>query len=265
MAETSSKLKQKNIMVSEDDENNCREEKDNELGLGLEKLSLGKKKKLLVLSLGGLLFHRVCRKRQDKMPQILRYPDASYGSFIVYKRPFSEDFLKFCFERFEVGLWSSAREWYVDNALDCLMTGLRQKLAFIWDQKKCIDSGFKCLENEQKPIYLKNLSLLWENKDHDLPWSEGKYSAADTLMIDDEPYKSAMNPPYTAVFLAEYHANDIDDKVLAPNGELRMYLDGVAEADNVPEYVEKHPFGLPESSSPNLMHLYSLVSSKMNE
>lgn len=28
----------------------------------------------------------------------------------VFKRPFVEDFMKFCFERFEVGIWSSAKE-----------------------------------------------------------------------------------------------------------------------------------------------------------
>jgi hypothetical protein len=28
----------------------------------------------------------------------------------VYKREFSEEFMKFCLERFEVGLWSSAME-----------------------------------------------------------------------------------------------------------------------------------------------------------
>jgi hypothetical protein len=28
----------------------------------------------------------------------------------VFKRPFSEEFMKFCLERFEVGLWSSAME-----------------------------------------------------------------------------------------------------------------------------------------------------------
>ncbi|CAM8913682.1 unnamed protein product [Rhodiola kirilowii] len=251
MAEISSKLKQKKVVVAGDDDESDHEEKNesSELAVRLEKLlrlSLGKKKKkkLLVLSLGGLLFHRVYRYNADKIPK-RRSPDTRYGSFLVYKRPFAEDFLKFCLERFEVGIWSSAREWYIDNALDCLMRGLRPKLAFIWDQKKCTDSGFKSLENSDKPLYLKDLKHVWDNKHGDLPWSKGHFSASDTLIIDDEPYKSLLNPPNTAVFLSDYHADDLGDKVLGPDSELRKYLDGVAEAESVPEYVKSHPFGLP--------------------
>lgn len=29
---------------------------------------------------------------------------------VVFKRPFSQEFMKFCLERFEVGIWSSAME-----------------------------------------------------------------------------------------------------------------------------------------------------------
>ncbi|KAK4838279.1 hypothetical protein QYF36_012529 [Acer negundo] len=71
-------------------------------GLSMMKLNLGPKKKLLVLSLG------------------------------VYKRPYCTDFIKFCLERLEVGIWSSAREWYMSNALDCITVGLRSKVLFAW-------------------------------------------------------------------------------------------------------------------------------------
>lgn len=32
---------------------------------------------------------------------------------------------------------------------------------------------------------------------------------------------------------------------LGPKGELRLYLDGLADADDVPSYVKEHPFGQP--------------------
>uniref|UniRef100_A0A7N0UDD9 Mitochondrial import inner membrane translocase subunit TIM50 n=2 Tax=Kalanchoe fedtschenkoi TaxID=63787 RepID=A0A7N0UDD9_KALFE len=265
MAESGSKLlKQKKVLEVEDDESDNEEKGDSsELGLALEKLSLGKKKKLLVLCLGGLLFHRVFRYVRHKIPKT-RSPDTTYGSFYVYKRPFVEDFLKFCFERFEVGLWSSAREWYVDNALDCLMSGLKPKLAFIWGHKKCTDTGFTTLENSKKPVYLKKLKNLWDNQTGDLPWPKGRHSAADTLMIDDEPYKSLLNPPYTAVFLRSYHADDVGDRVLEPNGALRNYLDGVVEAESVPEYVKEHPFGIPAITSDHAdWYFYSNIIHKL--
>lgn len=32
---------------------------------------------------------------------------------------------------------------------------------------------------------------------------------------------------------------------IGPNSELRMYLDGLADAEDVPSYVKEHPFGQP--------------------
>ncbi|XP_021810195.1 uncharacterized protein LOC110753574 [Prunus avium] len=216
-----------------------------ECSLPLEKLNLGPRKKLIVLSLGGLLCHRVHRYERAKIPSF-RYVDASYGSFRVYKRPHCEDFMKFCLERFDVGIWSSAKEWYLDNALDCVMKGLRSKLVFAWDQVKCTDSGFKTLEKRDKPLFLKELKKVWESKcSKTRSSSTGKYSSSNTLLMDNQPYKALLNPPHTAICPAEYKVDQVDDMALGPKGELRLYLDGLADADDVPSYVKEHPFGQP--------------------
>ncbi|KAM2044982.1 hypothetical protein ACFX1T_009237 [Malus domestica] len=52
-------------------------------GLSLEKLNLGPRKKLLVLSLGGLLCHRVYHDEASKY----RHLDVAYGSFICIVEP----------------------------------------------------------------------------------------------------------------------------------------------------------------------------------
>ncbi|RHN48615.1 putative FCP1 domain, HAD-like domain-containing protein [Medicago truncatula] len=49
-----------------------------------------------------------------------------------YKRPFTEEFMKFCLERFEVGLWSSRSERSIDGALECVMGDSKNKLLFVW-------------------------------------------------------------------------------------------------------------------------------------
>lgn len=243
------KLKSK-IISSHDDHSDSDSDEDRNtsdhehLGLPLEKLSLGPRKKLLVLGLGGLLCHRVYRYGSMSNIPRSRYADASYGSFYVYKRPYCEEFMKFCLERFEVGIWSSAREWYLDNALDCVMKGLRRKLLFAWDQVECTDSGFKTLEKRDKPLYLKDLKKLW-NKDSKAKLPMGKYSKSNTLLIDNVPYKALLNPPHTAIFPTEYKVDQIDDKDLGPEGELRIYLAGLADAANVAAYVKEHPFGQP--------------------
>ncbi|KAK2981520.1 hypothetical protein RJ640_030982 [Escallonia rubra] len=226
-----------------DDSSDDDKDTGSDLGLPLEKLNLGPKKKLLVLALGGFLVDRVHKRDKATIPRNCQR-DLAYGNFLVFKRPFCDDFLKFCFERFEVGLWSSAREHNVDGALSTLIGELRSKLLFVWDQEECTDSGFKSLEKRDKPIFLKELKYVWEAK-HSRSWRYGQYSSSNTLMIDDEPYKALLNPPNTAIFPHEYKVNNVGDKFLGPKSELRCYLDGLADADDVPSYVKKHPFGKP--------------------
>jgi hypothetical protein len=52
-----------------------------DFGLALEKVSLGPRKKLLVMNLGGWLCQRVCRREVHNIPRF-RHPDASYGSML---------------------------------------------------------------------------------------------------------------------------------------------------------------------------------------
>lgn len=46
----------------------------------------------------------------DKLPEEHR-PDGKVGRFFVYRRPFCDEFLEFCFENFVVGIWSSAQQY----------------------------------------------------------------------------------------------------------------------------------------------------------
>ncbi|KAL4560425.1 hypothetical protein LXL04_032576 [Taraxacum kok-saghyz] len=147
-----------------------------DLGISLEKLSLGPKKKLLVIPLGGFIVHH-------------------YGRFKSSKRPFCDEFLKFCFERFEVGLWSSGMEHNVEAILTQAIGEFKNKFLFIWGQKHCTKTGFKCLESVRKPLFLKELKYIWEKY--------SSYSASNTLLIT-APDKALLNPPNTGIFPKEY-------------------------------------------------------------
>ncbi|KAK7284928.1 hypothetical protein RJT34_19682 [Clitoria ternatea] len=212
---------------------------ETELDVPLEKLNLGPRKKLRVMNLNGLLLLRLHRRAKNEIPNNLP-PDATYGNFLVFKRPFSEEFMKFCLERFEVGIWSSAMEHNIDAALTYAIGALRRKLLFVWDQNQCTDSGFKSLEKSSKPLFFKELSKVW-----DIIKKGGSYSASNTLLIDDKPYKAFLNPPNTAIFLESYKPGDCVDKALDPKGELCSYLEGVYEAGDVQDYVKDRPFGQP--------------------
>ncbi|KAD5803112.1 hypothetical protein E3N88_14472 [Mikania micrantha] len=220
--------------ISDEEDDDDDKETGTDLGLSMDKLNLGPKKKLLVLPIGGFLVHRAHRRRPNTIPRN-RKPDFCSGNFMIYKRPFCERFLKFCFERFEVGIWSSAKEHNIDGVLTKVMGELKSKLLFTWDQKHCTKTDFMCLDNKEKPVFLKELDHIWK---------EYGYSASNTLLITD-PVKALLNPPNTAISLETYDPENKEDDFLGLKGELRVFLDGLAEAKDVQSYVKDHPIGKP--------------------
>ncbi|KAK7244984.1 hypothetical protein RIF29_39813 [Crotalaria pallida] len=209
----------------------------------LDKLNFGPRKKLLVINLNRLLVNKIHRHDLKEIPNS-RPHDAMSEMFFVFKRPFVEEFMKFCLDRFEVGIWSSAMEHNIDPSLNCIIGSLKSKLLFVWDQGQCLDSGFNALERESRPIFFKELKKVWEKVK-----KGGPYTASNTLLIDDKPYKAFLNPPNTAIFPKAYKIEDKDDKTLDPKGELCLYLEGLANANDVQSFVKENPFGQPAITS----------------
>lgn len=197
-------------------------------------------KKLLVLDLNGLLADIVLLQN---VPYDFKV-DTIVSGKAVFKRPFHDDFLQFCFEKFNVGVWSSRIRKNVELVLDFLFGNAKDKLLFCWDQSHCTDTGFPVVgKRRSKPIILKKLKKLWEKFEPDLPWERGEYDESNTLLLDDSPHKALCNPPNTAVFPNTYLYTDEKDDSLGPEGDLRLYLEGLSMAENVQKYVESNPFG----------------------
>ncbi|XP_059640542.1 uncharacterized protein LOC132282770 [Cornus florida] len=195
------------------------------------------KKKLLILDVNGLLADIVSNVPDGYKAHTI------IGQKAVFRRPFCDDFLEFCFERFNVGVWSSRTKRNVDMVLEFLMRKTKGKLAFCWDQSHCTDTGYNTVENREKPMLLKELKKLWEKHEPNLPWKRGEYNESNTLLLDDSPYKALCNPLHTAIFPYSYRYKDVKDNSLAPGGDLRVYLEGLSFAENVQKYVEQNPFG----------------------
>ncbi|KAJ4974207.1 hypothetical protein NE237_007381 [Protea cynaroides] len=211
----------------------------------LEKFPCCSRRKLLILDLNGLLADIVPFSPNGFTP------DKKFAYKSLFKRPFCDDFLKFCFDRFEVGVWSSRNKKNVDSVIDFLMEETKHKLLFCWDQSHCTDTGVYTIENKQKPLVLKELKKLWDKHDPNLPWEKGDFNESNTLLVDDSPYKALCNPPHTAIFPYPFTYLDMKNNSLGPGGDLRVYLEGLSTAGDIQKYVAEHPFGQHAITSKN--------------
>ncbi|CAH1420947.1 unnamed protein product [Lactuca virosa] len=200
---------------------------------GKEKVSGTTKpgKKLLIFDINGLLADIVSPRPQDVQADYYTPKRA------IFKRPYLDGFLRFCFERFNVGIWSSRTKQVLYPVVDFLLGDLKKNLLFIWDNSFCTNTGMKTLEDKYKPMVFKDLRKIW------LKWVEGTFHESNTLLLDDSPYKALLNPKNTAIFPLSYSYKDRNDDFLGPNGDLRKYLEGLADTEDVKTYVEQHPFG----------------------
>ncbi|KAJ6293929.1 hypothetical protein OIU76_022075 [Salix suchowensis] len=194
-------------------------------------------KKLLILDVNGLLADIVSNVSVGYQANLV------VSGKSVFKRPFCDDFLRFCFQKFDVGVWSSRTRRNLNPLIDFLFGDSRHKLLFCWDQSHCTDTGFTTVENTSKPMFLKELKKLWEYLESTPHLNKGEYDESNTLLLDDSPYKALCNPVHTAIFPQSYRYRDGADSSLGPDGDLRLYLERLAEAQNVQQYISQHPFG----------------------
>ncbi|KAK4409821.1 hypothetical protein Sango_0055100 [Sesamum angolense] len=219
------------------------------------------RRKLLVLDLNGIL------------ADVVRPPPRNCTSDIkiskhsaVFRRPFCDDFLRFCFQNFDVGIWSSRYKIVIRRIVNFLLGDLKHKLLFCWDMSHCTRTRFKTLENRHKPMVFKELRKIWESDNPNLPWKKGDYNESNTLLLDDSPYKALLNPSHTGIFPHSYCYLNKNDNSLGPGGDLRVYLEGLVKSDSVQKYVEQHPFGQTPINESNLSwQFYSGVLSSMSD
>ncbi|XP_035833643.1 uncharacterized protein LOC110915875 isoform X2 [Helianthus annuus] len=189
-------------------------------------------KKLIILDVNGLLADVLTERPKDIVA------DKYIPRRAIFKRPYLDDFLCFCFERFEVGIWSSRAMKNLVPVINFLLGDLKKKLLFLWDSCKCTDSGIGTLEVKHKHVVVKDLRKIWDEDGPKKSWVKGTFHESNTLLVDDSPYKK-----HTGIFPTSYSYKNRDDNFLAPKGELQTYLEGLAGADDVKTYVEQHPFG----------------------
>lgn len=106
-------------------------------------------RKLLILDLDETLIHATEQK-------LNREYDFSVGQYFVYKRPFLQEFLEFCFENFDVAVWTTATKSYAE---EILQTILKKDffLKFLWTRERCT---FTFDEEEREHYFVKKIHKL---------------------------------------------------------------------------------------------------------
>lgn len=197
----------------------------------------GRRKKLLVLDLNGFLVDRV-RLNGDggTAPQPSTKCDLYEGGCSVYFRAHMREFIDWCLETFELGVWTSAKRHNVHALLDSVFGARKTQLCFIWDQSNCTTVGaLRHPDCSYKPIFLKELSKLWTHG-----CAAGPFDPNNTILLDDTVYKTAANPAHTSIHPREWKAARVDeappahgDDGLSQNSDLRRLLALVAAAPDV--------------------------------
>ncbi len=133
--------------------------------------------KLLILDLDETLIYATEMSLERKFDFVLFENTAS--PYFVYKRPHLEYFLEFCFDNFDVAIWTSSTEDYAQGIADNILLSSQQP-KFVWARKRCTyRRNLETCEYE----WLKNLTKV---KRHG-------YKLENVIMVDDTPSKLAKN------------------------------------------------------------------------
>ena len=119
--------------------------------------------------------------------------DDMDGYYIVYSRPYLQEFLDYIFKNFNVTVWTAASKDYALFIIEKIVLNniTNRKLDFIF-------FSYHCDWSKNKKKYSKELCMLWDI--HNLPG----YNAQNTVIIDDfksdvhkcQPNNCIIAPPF---------------------------------------------------------------------
>lgn len=178
---------------------------------------MSQSKPLLILDLDGTL---ICTTNQDYGG---RFEELFHGSYsIIYKRPGVDEFLKFCFEHFDVAVFTAATSSYAKQIVAKLFTEEQQKtLIFIYSSNSCreIHNSFESQYDEDF-LTIKDLrKKVFRKKFHGI-----RYPRDRVLIIDDTPSTYHYNYG-CAIPIPEFRCQKGDTILIKLTNYLRILLD----------------------------------------
>jgi len=130
----------------------------------------------------------------------LSSPEAfRVGQYFVYVRPFASELIRFCASHFEVAVWSSSSERYVEAVTEKLF-GISYPVAFSWAVSKCVQ---KVDPKSNGYVYIKDLRKALKHG----------FAADEIIMIDDSPEK-LQRQPTRHLCLSAFTGDPLDTELL---------------------------------------------------
>ncbi len=147
-------------------------------------------KKLIILDIDETLLY-------STYENLDREPDFLFKERKVFLRPNCIQFIDYCFENFDVAIWTSSKSVYAKFVLTKMLKDI-SKFKFIWTRKNCekrvIDNGFS-----NEIVYVKNINNIVG------------YTKNNILFIDDTPQN--IFPTDNVIPIAEYRGNQLDNSL----------------------------------------------------
>ena len=171
-------------------------------------------RKLLILDLDETLIYATEEKLE-------READLLVGQYFVYKRPFLEMFLTFCFENFEVAVWTSSTANYSAQIIENIFDPDFQ-ISFFWAREKCtisFDAG------ERINFYEKKISKIRRRK----------YDLKSVIIVDDSPEK--WRSSYGNLVRVKPYFGETEDDELK---HLIVYLERLKEIENIRKFEKRN-------------------------
>jgi hypothetical protein len=146
------------------------------------------RRRLLVLDMNGLLCHRKHVSELRGIPADIVVQAQRRGNQFVWTRPYVDEFLRYCLDRFDVAIWSSATQARLMEFMPAVVAeDVYQRLAFVWSQDQCD-------QDAQDPT-------LWK-KDLRRVYALGIVAQKeDVLLMDDVVDKVRDNEPYSVMLI----------------------------------------------------------------
>lgn len=171
-------------------------------------------KLLIVLDLDETLIHSSDHKLVD-LQYIGLFTQYSFVYF-VYKRPYVDDLLDFCFEHFDVGVWTAGSKEYA-NLIIPLLFGKR-KPVFVFSEDRCTIKYYSssCRNEFSKisEISIKKLKKIWQKR---------YYQKDFTLVVDDTP-TTFVNNYGNAILVYKWMGDPKDKELLYLKNYLKQLL-----------------------------------------